>query len=171
MKMQQKVQSLLKKAGAYKYAALILLLGIALMLIPQEKKETEQPVERSTVHEPDTLSTEEKLQKILSRMDGVGEVEVMLTLEAGTAYQYQTDEQTHVQQEETEVQKETVLVSDGAGGQKPITVKTTYPIYQGALILCQGADSAAVRLDIINAVSDLTGLSSDKISVIKMKGN
>ena len=94
-----------------------------------------------------------------------------MTLETGTSYQYQSDVQTRVKGEESEVEKETVFMSNGNGKEVPVTVKTIYPTYQGALILCQGADSAAVRLNIVNAVSNLTGLGSDKISVIKMKGN
>jgi stage III sporulation protein AG len=47
-------------------------------------------------------------------------------------------------------------------------VKTIYPVYQGALVVCEGADSATVRLEIIRAVAGLTGLSTDKIVVAKM---
>ena len=47
--------------------------------------------------------------------------------------------------------------------------KTLYPVYQGAVVVCEGAERAAVRLAIVEAVSSLTGLGSDKISVIKMK--
>ncbi len=166
MKMKQRVRELLAKAGSYKYAVLVFLLGIGLMIMPQgNQKQAEQKPEP----QPDTDILEENLELILSRMYGVGEVEVLLTLEKGMSFQYQTDEQIHTQQEESEVQKETVLVEDDTGRELPITVKTTYPTYQGALVVCQGADSAAVRLDIVNAVSDLTGLRSDKISVIKMK--
>ena len=39
----------------------------------------------------------------------------------------------------------------------------------GAVVVCQGADQAGVRLDVTNAVAAYTGLVSDKISVIKMK--
>lgn len=170
LKIEQKARSILSKIGKYKYTALILLLGIVLMLIPQrEKVQDERPVEQSSERETEEIALEDRLEQILSHMDGVGKVEVLLTLETGTAYQYQTDIQTHTKETDSEVQKETVLASDGSGRQVPITVRTTYPTYQGALVLCQGADSAAVRLDVINAVSDLTGLGSDKISVIKMK--
>ena len=62
-----------------------------------------------------------------------------------------------------------MLVSDENGDQVPIVIKVDQPIYKGALIVCEGADRAAVKLDIIRAVSGLTGLGSDKISVIKMK--
>lgn len=40
---------------------------------------------------------------------------------------------------------------------------------EGAVVLCTGADDAAVRLSVTNAVSAYTGLGSDKIRVIKMK--
>ena len=167
MKMEQKLHRLLTKAGRYKYALLILLLGVGLMLIPQKAEtEPERPVEQKT--EENTV-LEERLERILREMDGVGEAKVLLTLATGTSYQYQTDVLTHTRQDDAEVQKETVLASDGNGKQIPIAVRTTYPTYQGALVICQGADRSAVKLNVINAVSDVTGLGSDKISVIKMK--
>ena len=39
----------------------------------------------------------------------------------------------------------------------------------GCVVVCAGADSPAVRLDVTNAVAAYTGLGSDKISVMKMK--
>lgn len=40
---------------------------------------------------------------------------------------------------------------------------------EGAVVICQGAESSTVRLCVTNAVSVYTGLGSDKIRVIKMK--
>ena len=39
----------------------------------------------------------------------------------------------------------------------------------GAVVVCDGAELATVRLDVTNAVISYTGLGSDKISVMKMK--
>lgn len=39
----------------------------------------------------------------------------------------------------------------------------------GAVVVCDGADLATVRLDVTDAVMSYTGLGSDKISVMKMK--
>jgi hypothetical protein len=39
----------------------------------------------------------------------------------------------------------------------------------GAVIVCQGADKPVVRLAIVEAVADATGLSTDTITVLKMK--
>jgi len=36
-------------------------------------------------------------------------------------------------------------------------------------VVCQGADRAGVRLAVVDAVKSVTGLSSDRITVLKMK--
>ncbi|MCD8343584.1 MAG: hypothetical protein LUC19_04260, partial [Oscillospiraceae bacterium] len=40
---------------------------------------------------------------------------------------------------------------------------------EGAVVVCDGADSAAVRYAVTGAVGAYTGLGSDKITIIKMK--
>lgn len=40
---------------------------------------------------------------------------------------------------------------------------------EGAVVLCDGARSAQVRLDVTKAVMSYTGLGSDRIAVMKMK--
>jgi len=40
-------------------------------------------------------------------------------------------------------------------------------VYQGAVVVCQGADSSAVRLAVTEAVAALTGLSTEKITVVQ----
>ena len=73
--------------------------------------------------------------------------------------------------QETSTDVETVLVSKGSGTELPVVVQTIGPTYQGALIVCEGADSAQVQLNMVNAVSSLTGLGADKITVMKMKAS
>ncbi len=41
----------------------------------------------------------------------------------------------------------------------------------GAAVVCQGADSASVRLDITEAMRCYTGLGADKIVIFKMNEN
>jgi len=41
----------------------------------------------------------------------------------------------------------------------------------GVVVVAEGADRASVRLDLVSAVTSLTGLKADKITVIKMKSN
>ena len=40
---------------------------------------------------------------------------------------------------------------------------------EGVAVVCEGAGSARVRLDIVNAVSAYTGFGSDRIKVLGME--
>ena len=72
-------------------------------------------------------------------------------------------------QSDKESTSSTVVVSKGSGTEDAVVLQQIYPQYQGALVVCPGGGEAAVRLKIIDAVSALTGLGSDKISVCKSK--
>jgi len=50
-----------------------------------------------------------------------------------------------------------------------VVIQKTYPEFLGAAIVCDGAEMSRVRTSITQTVSSLTGLSSDKITIIKMK--
>lgn len=39
----------------------------------------------------------------------------------------------------------------------------------GVVVVCSGAESARVRLDVVNAVTAYTGYGSDRVTVLKMK--
>ena len=159
--LKRQMPDFLKK---YRYAALVLIAGIALMLLPG--KETAEPhSEGSTTTTCVSPSTQEQLEMILSQIQGAGKVRVLLTLAEGERTVYQTDSSTAVDS----LKVETVILTDADRAQQGLILQINPPVYLGAVIVCQGADSAAVRLAVTEAVSDATGLSSDKITVLKMK--
>ena len=58
---------------------------------------------------------------------------------------------------------ETVLaVSDGVGRVRVLLSDN------GVVVVCDGADKAAVRLDILRAIGSYTGFGADRITVLKM---
>ena len=61
---------------------------------------------------------------------------------------------------------QTVLVDSGSGD-APVVTRTVYPTYRGALVVCQGGDRADVRLAVTEAVTALTGLTADRVTVAK----
>ena len=168
---------LAKMLKKYKYAALVLLLGIALLLLPSGKSKKEVQDSKTVSAELDddgyAALTEQRLTQMLSQIDGAGRVEVMLTLRTGGRTRYQTDTQLSESTTEDGTQKseerKTVILSEGSAYDKAAVAAVDYPLFQGALILSEGADSASVKLALIQAVSALTGLSSDQITVVKMK--
>ena len=158
------MERLTKGLRKYKYALLVLLLGMALMLIPKEKEEA--PVVPSQQEQEDyAAALEQRLTEILSSIEGVGKVEVALTLERGSYTHYHQDVQHNGQDEE----RKTVILSEGSAYDKAAVTTVDYPRFQGALIVCQGGGNAAVQLRLVEAVTALTGLGSDRIKVVKMK--
>ena len=62
---------------------------------------------------------------------------------------------------------ETVLINQGGSGQEALQSQEIYPPYIGALVVCDGADQPGIVLKVKEAVSVLTGLGTDCISVVK----
>lgn len=147
--------------------ALILLLGILLMTIPS-KESTQVQTEVQPTETAATESLQDELEDILGKVKGAGKVEVLLTQSAGARTIYQTDEDTQTGDDSGSTRSDTVLVGSGSE-QAGLVCQVIPPTYSGAVVLCRGADSAAVRLAILEAVSAATGLSSNKISILKMK--
>ena len=164
----EKWTGLLKK---YRLAALVVLLGVVLMLLPTCGKaqtsgdSSELPGETYSLEE-----TEQRMAEVLGTIDGVGRVRIMLTLRAGSSLRLAEDSSlSDSTGGQTKQEKQVLTVNRGSGRQEVVVTQQLYPTYQGAVVVCEGAGSSTVRLAVVNAVSVLTGLSSDKISVVKWK--
>jgi len=165
-------------AFKYKYVLLILLVGLILISFPTggTKEEVSTSAEDQSAFE--LKAEEQKLEEILSSIDGVGRVKVALSIKTGSETVFALDEAESVRDEsggddrvsEKDTTKKPVLASSGSSGESPLKVKEKYPEFRGALVVCEGADNAEIRLVITEAVCSLTGITSDHISVIKMKG-
>ena len=114
----------------------------------------------------DLDALEEKLSRTLSKVEGAGEVTVTLTVKSGMEQVLASDRATSVNERGSSVEEETVLVNTGSG-QGTVLLTQKYPTFQGALVVCEGGDSAEVRLLLTQAVSALTGLGADRITVCK----
>lgn len=162
------LQKLLDK---YKYVLLVLALGLALLLWPQGQDEPSQPADAAP-SQSDTTALETRIQTLLESMEGVGQARVMLTVESGeeTVYAYDRTESRNASDSSTSEthQRELVTLSE-SGGQTPVELRQTAPVYRGAVVVCQGGDSAAVRLAVTQVIQSLTDLSADRIVISKMK--
>lgn len=161
----------------YKFVFLIVLVGVILLAWPfgshsENSNQNEPRSGGTTLTNGQTLAeTEEKMKNILSQIDGVGDLQLMLTVES-------TGEQQLAQNTELSYSGETkapddysrksdTVVLSGDNGDETVVTKSVSPTYRGALVVCQGAGSAEVKLAVTQAVAALTGLSSDRITVVK----
>ncbi len=127
-----------------------------------------------------TDNLEDKLKNILSKIQGVGEVEVCLNYSESsevvamynenstTSTTEETDDSGGTRKiEETDTQKDVIFKEDD-GTKTPITAKIVNPKIEGAIITAKGASNAETKNNIIQAVEAVTGLATHKIQVFEM---
>lgn len=156
---------LLTVLGRYKYVFLVAVLGVLLMAVPSRTTAADTPRD---VQLP-AQELEAELRQILGKIHGVGRVEVMLTLQSGpeevlasdTSLQYRGQTASPEDYQRT---TKTVTVPGGSG---VVVTQRRYPQYRGALVVCDGGGEDKVRLQVIEAVSALTGLGADRIAVVR----
>ena len=160
----------------YKYVLLVSLAGAVLLLLPPlwEKEDTEaqaaeSPAPAAQAEADWSAGLEERLAAAVSRIQGVGEAEVVLTWKSGPQKVLAQDSDTSISERGTESTVTSVILSRGSAGEEAVVVQQFSPQYQGALVICSGGDDPEVRLRLVEAVSALTGLGADKISVCKGK--
>lgn len=147
-----------------------LVLGLVLLGIPGKDEGREEPAAEIGPEFSLTVE-EERIARALEKIAGVGDVEVVLTLKSSAEQRVARDEATSYRtlSEGYELESESSAVRlQGSGAQQPIVLKYLYPEYKGALVVADNVN-ASLRLEITNAVAALTGLSSDKISVVPGK--
>lgn len=126
---------------------------------------------------------EERVEDILSQVDGVGKVQVMLTVKTSkekvtlkdSPYAEDvvkekdstggTRESKSITSEET-----TILIEDGSGD-APYVLMEIEPEIEGVLVLAENGNIASVKTEIIEAVQVLFHVPSHKIKVMKMQEN
>lgn len=167
--MTGKTEGVRKLWDRYKYAALVVLIGAGLLLWPSGKGGTETTL-RQQSNTKETRDIQAEMEDILGAMSGVGQVKVMLTVDSDGERQLAQDtELTYsgsVESPEDYSRRSETVLTDG-DGDGTVVIRTLYPTYRGALVVCQGGDRADVRLAVTEAVSSLTGLSTDRITVAK----
>ena len=121
-----------------------------------------------------------KLEEILAKIQGVGEVNVFINYSESSEVIPMYNENTQTSNteetdtsggtrtiEETDSQKE--IIYEEKDGQKTIiTQKIVEPQIEGAIITAKGAGNAEVKTSIIQAVEAVTGLPTHKIQVFEM---
>lgn len=127
-----------------------------------------------------TDNLEEKLESILSKIQGVGEVEVLINYSESNEVvaMYNENSKTSNTEEtdtsggnrkiqETDVQKE-IIYTEEDGEKTPITQKVIQAQIEGAIIAAKGANNIETKTNIIQAVEAVTGLATHKIQVFEM---
>ena len=164
--MKTKLLSYIRK---YRFAALVVMIGVLLMLLPGKNNQLTE----TTILEEEKLQTsvseEERLESILSQVQGAGKVQVLLSVSCGEETIYQTDLDRSETADNSSERIQTVLVTDSERQERGLIRQVKPPEYKGAVVVCQGAEDPTVRYAIVEAVSKATGLGVHHITVLTMK--
>lgn len=124
---------------------------------------------------------EEEMERILSKVQGVGRVDVMLTMAASEEKRTLKNESSSQEttqesdssggtrnQSSSSLQADSVLVDDGES-QEPYVVQIESPRIEGVVVVAQGAGKGTINAEIIEAVQALFPIEPHKIKVMKMR--
>ena len=167
-----------------KKASIFLLSGLLLLVlaIPTNKKETKESANTNLVLEEEDYckELEDKMEEILGKVEGVGKVQVMITLKNSKEQVVNKDtplsssktaeerEGEKSESESVEQGEETILVNMD-GDSVPYVIKEYAPKVEGVLIIAQGGDDPGIKAELIEAASVLLNVPSHKVSILKME--
>ncbi len=105
-------------------------------------------------------SVEHQIVEICSRVQGVGTVTAVVTLQGGYRAIYATDAQSS----STGYKSSTVLIGSGSS-EKAILLGYENPQISGIGIVCEGAEDPAVRQSVLSLVSAAFDVGTNKIYI------
>ncbi len=188
---QSGVKKLIQNIGMDKLLILALC-GILLIIISipaGEKKKTTKKTSESAKEEVVTISyddyctrLENRVENLLTKMEGVSNVKVMITLKASkeeivlTEASYEQNDRKEnrdgaVVSEENTYKNQSVVVyeKDAKGNTIPYVVKENMPQIEGIAVVAKGGDNPENILKITDALLALFNVDAHKISVIGMR--
>ena len=133
-------------------------------LVPQKSTKTEKKETVSDISDSYEADLEKRLTSIVSSINGAGRTQVMVTLASGDENVYDVKENSSDGSRE----REYIVIDDGSS-ESGLLLKVVEPEIRGVAVVCEGADSANVRQEIVSTVSAVLGISSNRISIAKIK--
>ena len=153
----EKLKEIVHKAGMFRILVVIVS-GVLLLLISYGKVfEKEEPRPAETM--------EGQVKAILEKVEGVGAVDVMLTLKASREKVTLKDNSASSDKSE----EESVLLQDENKNMSPYVVQEVEPEIEGIVVVCAGGGNPTIQREIIAGISALFPVASHKIKVMKSK--
>lgn len=113
---------------------------------------------------------EYELESILSKIQGVGKVSVMVTIEGTTEYIYaqEISQSNDFDNDSTSTRYQSeVVVIDNNNSKEALVSKIIKPKINGVIIVCEGGDNTRICEKVITAVSSVLNISTNRICVAK----
>ena len=164
----------------------ILILIIALPTDTKGKKQAEEAKENiskeNNTMEASKDEIERKLEDILEKIDGAGDVKVMITYQDSGTQVVEKDKNTSensleesdstggVRSTKEQQLQESTVYGEADAGNTPFVSKELLPKVEGILIVASGGDNQKVKQNISEAVLALFQVEAHRIKIVKMSG-
>lgn len=150
----------------------------------ENKIVTEDPTKKLAENKEEDSKSDDlemKLENILAKINGVGNVKVLVTYsQTSRVIPMYDEDSTQTTTEETDSSggtritneissKKDIIYEEKEDGKSPITQSVVSAKIEGAIVTAEGAQNAEVKTNIIQAVEAVTGLATYKIQVFEMK--
>lgn len=184
--MKEKITEFLKRQKKEQITVFVLIAALILVIFlptgKSKEKTAEEIPEKVQEQEHETAGEmEEALERALSCVEGVGKVQVAITLEStgkrivekdipdsSREQKSQGDGDSSESREETR-EETTVYQRDGDGTEVPYVIAEEFPAVRGVLVIAEGGDNPILVQEIQEAVMALFQVDAHKIKVMKMK--
>lgn len=191
MKMQDFMQKIKEKKLKRSDWLILVLAGILILIIAlptdtKEKKQAEEAKENiskeNNTMEASKDEIEQKLEDILEKIDGAGEVKVMITYQDSGTQVVEKDKNTSensleesdstggVRSTKEQQLQESTVYEEADAGNTPFVSKELLPKVEGILIVASGGDNQKVKQNISEAVLALFQVEAHRIKIVKMSG-
>lgn len=170
MKLKPNAVSSLEKQGKKTLKKEYLLVAVALIIVAiflifsgvntgnkQSAKASESSVDYAE-------KLESKLEKVLSSIEGVGKVEVIVTVEGSSKEIVLKDVETKIENGVKTTVESIILV-----GGKPYVTMVENPKVLSVSVVCEGANNLEVKLAVTEIITNSLSVNSDSVRIIKMK--
>ena len=155
---------------------IILLVGLLLVVIAMpvsdiksDQTQDEQQMQKAENASGDTYTDalETRLENALAKVEGVGNVKVMITLASSSEKVVEKDQEMTSEVQEGESGGKNTSSSETAVYATPYVKQELSPRIEGVLVIADGGDNAIVIENITEAVQALFGVDTHKIKVMK----
>ena len=165
MRLKERLESWFKdETKRVNFLVILGVIGLAMLLVPELLPQSDPvPVQPTEQHTEYTVELEQRLEALISLVDGAGNARVMVTAATGEESVYAEDVSSSA---DGSTQSKQVLLGSGNAAGLVETVRT--PRLQGVAVVCEGGKKAAVQLRVTEIVQALTGLGASHITVTQM---
>lgn len=170
-----------EKGGAVGQMGLLLVLGIAFLLMGQSffPDTQEEPIAIKVTEEnpyAEKMALESQVAEILSKVEGAGTVQVMITYRDNGIFEVAREENLETSQstssgttENTTKSESTILLTeDTNGATSPFLLQSTEPTVEGVVIVAEGGGNAIVSQSLFTAAQALFDVPAHKIAILQM---